>query len=83
MALLLRNAGSLGPRMLVSDNPRGTVQQDKGVSLQCRVVELLAKIMREMTAATGVCGRGGKEVFVEAKGFGVSDVVAKHMMVMV
>lgn len=83
VALLLRNAGSLGPSMLDRDNPRGTLQQHKGVSLQWKVVELLAKMMREMTATTGMCGRGGKEVFVGVKGIGVSDVVAKHIVVMV
>lgn len=56
------------------------MQQDKGVSLPWKVVELLAKITSDVTAATRVCGRGGKE---GGRVFGVSDVVAKHMLVMV
>lgn len=83
MALLHRSAGSLGPSMLGRDNFRGTLQQGKGLSLQWKVVEQLPKLMEVMTAAIGVCGRSGKEVFVGGKGFEVSDVVAKHMVVMV
>lgn len=69
--------GALGacPSLLGRNNSRGTLQQDKGVSLQLKVVEQLAKLMGDVTAATVVSGRKGKEVFVGWKGFGVSDVV--------
>lgn len=40
----------------------------------------LVKLMRVVTAAIGVCGRSGKAVFVGGKGFEVSDVVTKHMV---
>lgn len=82
MALLLRNAGSLGASVLGRDNSRGPCSRTR-VYVQWKVVERLAKIMGDMTAATDMCGRGGKEVFVGRKGFGVSDAVAKHMLVMV
>lgn len=64
VALLL---GALGacPSLLGRDNSRGTLQQDEGVSLQLKVVEQLAKLMGDVTAATvvwqkgkrGICGR--------------------------
>lgn len=77
--------GALGacPSLLSRDNSRGILQQDKGVSLQLKVVEQLAKLMADVTASTVVCGKKEKEVFVGGKGFGVPDVVAKHMVVMV
>lgn len=89
MSLLLRSAGSLGRSMLGRDNSRGTlslwggVYHCKGPSLQWKVVEQLAKLMGDVTAATGVCGRSGKEVFVEGKGFEMSGVLAKHVVFVV
>lgn len=80
MALLLRSAGSLGPSMPGRDNCRGTLQQGKGLSLHWKVVKQLVKLMRVVTAAIGVCGRSGKAVFVGGKGFEVSDVVTKHLV---
>lgn len=53
------------------------------VSLWWKVVEQLAKLMGDVTAVPGVCGRSGKEVFVGGKGFGVLDVLVRHMVVMV
>lgn len=64
MALLLRSAGSLGPSLLGRDNSRGTLQQGKGASLQIKVVQQLANLMGDVTAATDVCGRSAEEVFV-------------------
>ena len=45
-------------------------------------MEKLAKLMEDVAAATGVCGRSVREVFAGGKCFGVAGTVAKHTVVM-
>lgn len=46
-------------------------------------MEKLAKLMGDIAAAMGACGRSVEELFAGGKGFKVADAVAKHVVVRV